>query len=115
VLKVEDWAEIRRLHRAEKMPIRAIARQLGVGRNTVRRALAADNPPNYVRPARGSIVDPVEPQIRELLASWPQMPATVIELGPWYPTRHLRWTRSAREDVVLSLAPHTGHIDVPPL
>ena len=33
---MEDWAEIRRLHRAEGMPIRAIARQLRVGRNTVR-------------------------------------------------------------------------------
>ncbi len=33
VLNVEDWAEIRRLHRGEGLPIRAIARQLGVGRN----------------------------------------------------------------------------------
>ena len=39
---MEDWAEIRRLHRAEGMPIKAIARRLGVGRNTVRRALAAE-------------------------------------------------------------------------
>jgi transposase len=87
VLKVEDWAEIRRLHRAEKMPIKAIARLLGVGRNTVRRALAADDPPRYVRAARGSIVDVVEPQIRELLASWPQMPATVI-------AERIGWDRS---------------------
>lgn len=41
---MEDWAEIRRLHRSEHMPSRAIARKLGVGRNTVRRALAADVP-----------------------------------------------------------------------
>ncbi|MHA6779638.1 IS21 family transposase [Pseudonocardia saturnea] len=78
MLKVEDWAEIRRLHRAEGMPIKAIVRRLGVGRNTVRRALAADDPPRYERPARGSIVDAVEPQIRELLGLWPTMPATVI-------------------------------------
>jgi transposase len=45
VLKVEDWREIRRLNRAEGMPIKAIARALGLGRNTVRRALAADEPP----------------------------------------------------------------------
>lgn len=75
---MEDWAEIRRLHRAEGMPIRAIARKLGVGRNTVRRALAADGPPRYRRAARGSAVDAVEPQIRQLLAAWPTMPATVI-------------------------------------
>jgi transposase len=68
VLKVEDWAEIRRLHRAEGMPIKAIARQLEIGRNTVRRALAADGPPCYQRPAKGSIVDEVGPRIRELLA-----------------------------------------------
>ena len=42
VINVEDWAEIRRLHRAEGMPIKAIARRLGVARNTVRRALAGD-------------------------------------------------------------------------
>ena len=53
VLNVEDWAEIRRLHRAEGMPIRAICRQLGVGRNTVRRALAAAAPPTYQRAAEG--------------------------------------------------------------
>jgi IS30 family transposase len=41
VLKVEDWAEIRRLHRAEGMPIKEIARRLGVARNTVR-ALGRD-------------------------------------------------------------------------
>jgi predicted DNA-binding protein (UPF0251 family) len=44
VMSVEDWAEIRRLHRSEGMPIRAIARVMGVGRNTVRRALEADGP-----------------------------------------------------------------------
>jgi transposase len=83
---VEDWAEIRRLHRAEGMPIRAIARRLGVGRNTVRRALAADGPPKYRRPGKGSAVDAVEPQIRALLKEWPTMPATVI-------AERVGWTR----------------------
>lgn len=59
---MEDWAEIRRLHRAEGMPIKAVG-QLGISRNTVRRALAADCPPHYRRPAKGSIVDAVEPRI----------------------------------------------------
>ena len=84
---MEDWAEIRRLHRAEQMPIKAIARRLGIGRNTVRRALAADGPPRYARPGRGSIVDAVEPQIWELLGSWPSMPATVI-------AERIGWDRS---------------------
>jgi transposase len=84
---VEDWAEIRRLRRAEQMPIKAIARVLGVSKNTVRRALAADGPPAYQRQGRGSIVDEVEPRIRELLAAWPTIPATVI-------AERIGWERS---------------------
>jgi len=57
VLEVEDWAEIRRLHRAERRPIKAIVRVMGVSRNTVRRAIAAQAPPHYERASRGSIVD----------------------------------------------------------
>jgi transposase len=84
---VEDWAEIRRLRRAEGMPIRAICRQLSVRRNTVRRALSAESAPRYRRALKGSIVDDVEPQIRELLRQWPSMPATVI-------AERIGWSRS---------------------
>jgi transposase len=87
VLTVEDWAEIRRLHRGENMPIKAIARQMGISKNTVRRALTSHEPPRYQRAGRGSIVDAVEPQIRELLASWPRMPTTVI-------AERIGWDRS---------------------
>jgi transposase len=78
VLSVEDWAEIRRLHRAEGLPIKAIARTLGISRNTVRAALVSDGPPKYERKAGGSVVDAAEPRIRELLKAYPAMPATVI-------------------------------------
>jgi len=78
VLTVEDWAEIRRLHRAEGMPIKAIVRALGISRNTVRAALASDAPPRYERKPAGSAVDAFEPRIRELLQAYPTMPATVI-------------------------------------
>ena len=57
VLSVEDWAEIRRLHRGEGLPIKMIARTLGVSRNTVRSALASDGPPRYRRRPAGSAVD----------------------------------------------------------
>jgi transposase len=78
VKSVEDWAEIRRLHRSEGMPIKVIASRLGCSKNTVRAALRRDAPPKYERPPRGSLVDAVEPRIRELLAATPTMPATVI-------------------------------------
>jgi len=57
VINVEEWAEIRRLHRAEGMGIKAIARRLGVARNTVRSALRADDRPKYERKGRGSAVE----------------------------------------------------------
>jgi transposase len=78
VLSVEDWAEIRRLRRAEGMPIAQVARLLGVSRNTVKAALASDGPPKYERQAKATVADGFEPRIRELLKTFPAMPATVI-------------------------------------
>lgn len=68
VIGVEDWAEIRRLHRAEKMSVRAIGRKLGILRNMVRKAVANDRPPKYQRAPKGWIVDAVVPQIRGKLS-----------------------------------------------
>lgn len=78
MLSVEDCAETRRLHRTEGLPIKMIARTLGISRNTVRAALTADGPPRYVRKPAGSAVDAFEPRIREQLRAVPTMPATVI-------------------------------------
>jgi transposase len=78
VLSVEDWAEIRRLYRAEQMPIKVIARVVGCSKNTVKKALAAESPPAYRRQLTGSLADAAEPRIRELLQAFPRMPATVI-------------------------------------
>lgn len=75
---MEDWAEIRRLHRAEGLGIKTIARRLGVARNTVRSALLAHEPPKYQRAPGGSKADAFEPAIRALLEQFPDMPATVI-------------------------------------
>jgi transposase len=86
VLSVEDWAEIRRLRRSEGMAIQAIARRLRMSRNTVKKALASDSPPRYSRASKGSIVDGFEPQIRALLAEFPDMPTTVI-------MERVGWTR----------------------
>lgn len=78
MLSVEDWAEIRRLAFAEQMGTKAIARQLGVARNTVRTAIRSDSPPKYEREQKPSAVEEFEPQIRALLRDCPSMPATVI-------------------------------------
>jgi transposase len=86
VLSVEDWAEIRRLHRAEGLSIKMISRVVKVSRNTVRAALASDAPPRYERRPSGSAVDAFEPRIRELLTAFPTMPATVI-------AERVGWTR----------------------
>jgi len=87
VITLDEWAEIRRLHRSEGLGIKAIARKLGVSKNTVRRALRAEEVPRYRRAPRGSVVDAVEPAIREQLALCATMPATVV-------AERIGWERS---------------------
>lgn len=77
VISVEDWALIRRLV-AEGVPQRQLARQLGIGRSTVARAVASESPPRYERKPVTTSFAPFEERVRELLAEFPEMPATVI-------------------------------------
>jgi Mu transposase-like protein/helix-turn-helix resolvase-like protein len=74
---VEDWALIRRLV-ADGVPQRQVARQLGIGRSTVARAVASDVPPRYERKPVTTSFAAFEPRVRALLAEFPEMPATVI-------------------------------------
>ncbi|GFG62556.1 hypothetical protein MKUB_52690 [Mycobacterium kubicae] len=76
---MEDWAEIRRLYRSEKLSQAAIARRLGLSRNTVAKALRSEAPPRYERkPAVMSGWAQVEMAVRVLLGQFPTMPTTVI-------------------------------------
>jgi hypothetical protein len=77
VISVEDWALIRRLV-ADGVPRRQVARQLGIGRATVDRALASDRPPKYERAAVATSFTPFEARVRAILVEHPEMPATVI-------------------------------------
>ena len=77
VISVEDWALIRRLV-ADGVPQRQVARQLGIGRSTVARAVASQVPPKYERKPAPTSFSPFEPRVRELLAEHPEMPASVI-------------------------------------
>lgn len=87
MITLDEWAEIRRLHRSEDLGIKAIARKLGISKNTVRRALRADEVPRYQREPKGSIADAAGPAIREQLALCATMPATVI-------AERIGWDRS---------------------
>ncbi len=86
MIDVEQWAEIRRLHLAEGMGVKTIARELGLARNTVREAVRSQRPPRYERAPAGSAVDAFEPRIRVLLAKTPTMPVAVI-------AERIGWTR----------------------
>jgi transposase len=73
VVGVEQWAEIRRLHRVERLSIREISRRTGLHRKTVRRALAASAPPRYARASAGSKLDPFKDWICEQLQADPRI------------------------------------------
>ena len=96
---------IRRLV-ADGVPQRQVARDLGIGRSTVERALASDRPPKYERPAVPTAFAPFEPLVRQLLVATPDMPATVIaERVGW--TGSITWFR----DNVRRLRPEHRPID----
>jgi len=78
VITLEDWALIRRLHVSERLPQAQIARQLGISRNTVARAIASTDPPSYSRALVPTSFAPFEQQVRDLLDHTWSMPATVL-------------------------------------
>jgi transposase len=66
VRSVSEWAQVRALA-ADGVSQREIAARLGMNRRTVRRLIDADEPPRYSREPAGSMLDPLEPVIREVL------------------------------------------------
>jgi transposase len=73
VVGVEQWAEIRRMYRVERLSIREISRRTGLHRKTVRRALGAETPPRYSRPPAASKLDPFRGWICEQLRADPSI------------------------------------------
>ncbi len=64
---VQQWAEIRRLVLVERRSQREVARQLGLARDTVAKALLSDTPPKYSRVSVASKLDPFKEWICEQL------------------------------------------------
>src|SRR4051794_4318510 len=61
------------MHRVEGLSIREISKRTGLHRKTVRRALAAETPPRYARPAAVSKLDPFRDWICEQLEADPRI------------------------------------------
>ena len=74
MLNVEDWAEIRRLYKVDKLSKRAIARRLDIHRDTVSKALANDKGPSYKkRKQKESLLEPYKAKIHALLGQDPTL------------------------------------------
>lgn len=74
MVRVEQWAEIRRLYFVKRLSIKEIARRTGRDRNTVRKALRTSEPPRYRRPPRPSKLDPFREEVHRLLRDDPRLP-----------------------------------------
>jgi transposase len=68
MLTMVDIEFIRKKHLIDGWSIRQLSRQLGLSRQTVRKALATTTPPRYTlrQPRPSPRIDPVRP----LIASW---------------------------------------------
>lgn len=75
---VQDWAEVHRLLYREGLSQAAVARRLGMSRNTVARLLSLSSPPAYERSRGGSKLDPFKDAVVAMLREDPKVAATVI-------------------------------------
>ena len=80
---MRDRGQIRHLHHDKGMGIRAIARQMGVARNTVRAAIDDEARTFYFR--RSQLAD-VEDAVRGVLAEYPFMPTRAIAASISWPS-----------------------------
>ena len=74
MIRLEEWVDIVSMHKAG-VSISAIARELGISRNTVRATLRRDGPPEYHRRQKPSKLDPYKPYLLERLREFPELSA----------------------------------------
>ena len=68
---MELWAELRREYFVRGVLIKRLARRTGLSRNTIRKALRADEPPAYRREGAGSMLDPFKDEIHRCVEGRP--------------------------------------------
>ena len=76
MLTVTDQLRIRQTYYHEKKSQREIARELGLSRNTVKKAIQHDEPFEYRRqqPARAPVIGPYRERLRELVEANRELP-----------------------------------------
>jgi transposase len=78
VIRLEEWVDIVALHR-QGFSIKAIARQLGISRNAVRRALRRDGPPVRIPQQRPpSKLEPHKDYLLARLAEFPELSTVAL-------------------------------------
>jgi transposase len=77
-MKVELWAEIRRLVKVEGLTGRQVIRRLRCGGKTIRKALATEVPPDPRPRRRGSILDPFKPSVDAIIVKYPDLSAVRV-------------------------------------
>lgn len=77
MISLEEWVDVVSLHR-QGLGIKTIARQLGISRNAVRRALERGGPPCYRRDPRPSKLDPFKDYLVERLTEFPELLAITL-------------------------------------
>src|SRR5260370_847737 len=76
MITLERYEQIRRLYHVEEQSERAIARALGISRQTVSKALKAEQPPAYTlqRPRQAPVLGPYQARLDSLLAENAHLP-----------------------------------------
>jgi len=69
-----EWAEVKAMA-ADGVSTSEIARRLGVNWRTAARLVAAAEPPSYSRAPTGSMLDPLEPVLRDLIENFEDIKA----------------------------------------
>ena len=69
MITLEDWVMIKHMQK-QGVPKTRIARELGVSRETVRKAVSEDGHPEGKRQSRGSILDPYKEYINQRLEKY---------------------------------------------